>query len=550
LIPWLLACAVPGPRGPASDSDSDAVVDRSEATIEGVPVTCAQPELRDSLGPLTRVSVPVRVDAAELDPAAPSGLAVADLDGDGDLDLLLPQSGADQILLQSDSGAFEDATSRLWPELRARPTVALQTLDVDGDGDLDVFASHLEGPDSGGDNALFLNDGAGGLSDASVTWGVDQQTRSSFGASFGDLDGDGDLDMAVANNDPCPFDLETQAEDCGALLELPSAQILYEQRDGRFVDISSSLPSQPLQASLAHVVSLVDLDEDGDLDLYVSNDDRQEVPFAEGNLAFFNDGTGRLSRDSGTGLEVSLESMGTGLGFLNEDARPDLFVSGTRRAALLLSEADGTWTESSQAWSIDLAEDEHRTFGWGTELADLDNDGDQDAVMVFGWLPPDTDESNPLEQRDALFLNESPGFVQVAEDWGWSDPGYGRGVAVVDLNGDGWLDLLKRELGGGLAVDLARCGEEAWLTLTLDQPGPNRDAIGARVELTSGERSWTRVMLGDGTSLSTGLPRQLHFGLGEVEAIEALTVTWPDGEASAFQDLDVRQHLRVTRGEP
>lgn len=536
------SAADPVDSGTPDDTGDEPVSD--EIVVTAVPVTCADPALRSTLGPIDRVDLSDLVDLYPGDangppPASGSGVAVVDLDRDGLLDLLLPQHEQTQILMQLPDGSFADRTDEFWPADDQHASVAFNTVDIDDDGDVDLFACREFST-----NALFVNDGTGRLTDVSAEWGVDLQDRACFNAAFGDMDGDGDLDLALGNNDPCP---ETDSgPDCEALLELPSSQVLWENEGGRFVDISDRLNHRTMMGSLMSVISWIDLDGDLDLDLLLTNDARLEVNFAEANVALRNDGNGQFADISiPSGLNVRMEGMGTAIGDLNDDGLPDFLITGTRDLSLLLS-AEDFWYEADAVTGLMPSAPGH-WFGWGTEFGDLDHDGDLDAPTVYGWLPPDIHDENPQEQHDALFLWDGEQFVDEAPLWGWDDPGYARGVAVVDLNGDGWLDLIKRELGGPLFVDLARCGEGSWVTVQVVQPAPNVDAVGAQIAVYAGGTVHRRWVLRGGTSISTALPTRVHVGLGDVHTVDRIEVTWPDGVTSVTESIDAQQHITITR---
>lgn len=537
----LLGCQRREPYIPPDDTGTTPVAEPADE-----PVVCADPGARSAQGPLRRRDLSAMVaeyvdDSGSVSPAAGSGLAVADLNGDGLLDILLPQYGTDQILIQAEDGSFTDQTSALWPENPDARTMALNTVDIDGDGDEDVFACRELAS-----NSLYLNDGAGVLSDVSAAWGVEGQERGCFNAAFGDIDGDGDLDLALGNNDPCLSSRDGSGEDCSAIKALPSAEVLWENTGAGFVDITDRLSQDDMRASMMSVVTFLDLNADGDLDLLVVNDDRMEVAFSRGHVAYLGDGAGGFEDISASsGLGISMEGMGTGVGDLNGDGQPDLLITGFRDVALMLS-AGALWYDADASLGM-VPTEESRWFAWGAELVDLDNDTDLDAPVVFGWLPPSAEDENPLAQADALYINDGDDFSEQAAGWGWDDPGYARGVAAVDINGDGWLDLLKRELGGPLLFDEARCGEAAWLTVRLAQEGANTDAVGAAIDITIGGETQRRWVLRGGTSYAVSVPPRVHFGLGEAAQVDALTVTWPDGTVQDFGPQAARQHLTLSR---
>lgn len=527
----LLACH---PRDPAPPSSTNSTS----------PDGCE----RDTLGPLSVLPLDdIRLDEPPwIDPMAGAGVGAGDLDGDGLLDLVVPQRGPDQLLLQTEDGDFVDATEALWPEVRDEFSAAAHLVDIDGDDDLDVFVCHNENPGWFEDapNRLFLNDGSGQLRDVSEDWGVEQMVRPCYGASFADIDGDDDLDVALANYDPCDT-----PESCARILEWPSPQILWEQTPDGFVDISDRL-GERARSALPHLATLIDVDGDLDVDLYLVNDNRGDIAFSEPGLLYRNDGTGQMTlAPASLGAEIPLEAMGLGVGDLNSDLKMDMVIPGVRRFAMLLSlpDEDG-WYDGATAAGLVVAEDSERHYGWGTELADLDNDGDLDVPAVFGYLLGEPGDGNPDEQPDAIYLNDGAGQLsQVAEDWGFADRGIARGLLVADLDGDGWLDLIKRELGGPTLGYRANCGTASWLTVALRQPGANTRAIGAVVTLEAGGETQRRWVHLGGTGMASSGDGTVHFGLDSAEQVERLVVTWPDGEETTLEDVAARQHLRIAR---
>ena len=510
------------------------------------PYTCPRTQSAP-LEPLALSAARVDKGTDWIDPMAGSGVGVGDLDGDGLRDLLIPQLGTDQILLQTPGGDFVDATADLWPEVRDQVSAAAHMVDIDGDDDLDVFVCHSGQPGQfeAIPNALYLNDGSGHLTDVSEAWGVDQMTRPCYGASFGDIDGDGDLDVALANYDPCAGD-----EECARILEWPSPQLLWRQTPDGFEDVSERL-GDLARTSLPYVAALLDVDGDHDLDVYLVNDTRRDISFAEPSRLFLNDGSGGMKwAGEGYGSELHLEAMGLGLGDVNGDLALDMVIPAVRQFALLVSSsAGGGWFDEARARGLVVPEDDTaRYYAWGTELADLDNDADLDVLAVFGYLLGEPGPQNPEAQPDALYLNADGDFSQVAEAWGFDDDGIGRGLLVIDLDGDGWLDVLKRELEGPVRAYRGRCDPDmAWLEVALRQPGPNTRAIGATVTVEAGAQVLRRWVVLGGHGFASSGDGAVHFGLGTAQRIQRLTVTWPDGEETVLTDLVPWQAITVVR---
>ena len=128
-----------------------------------------------------------------------------------------------------------------------------------------------------------------------------------------------------------------------------------------------------------------------------------------------------------------------------------------------------------------------------------------------------------------------------------ADLGVFRGFALADLNGDGYLDYVLRDIFGVASIRVSRCGDAGWLMVRLEDAGPNRFGVGARVEVTAGGVTQLRWIHAGSTNLASSAPPEAHFGLGAADGVETLRVVWPDGGESVFADVPGRRVVRVTR---
>jgi len=533
----------PRDSDPDDSADSGTPTGSVAASLDlGEAVACADPSLRDSLGPFEAPDLGPDWAAQSVGPRWPTltlpapgyGLAVADLDGDGPLDIFLPNYGLDQLFLAQPDGTYEDVTAARWGGDDLDRSEAAVAADVDGDGDLDLVVFNRS---SG--NQVFLNDGAGAFTEQAAA--LDPVVRASVGGSLADFDGDGDLDLVVANH----FREEEPHELTGG-----DPDELYAGRgDGTFASANQRWPPGGFDA-YTFLATAVDMDVDGLPDIYLSRDfgvrhfPNQLLRNPGDPVAMFED----VSEP--TYMGVGLGAMGVGLGDVNGDAIPDLLIANWGTPFFMESLPDGTWYQSEATRGIDTPNGKKGyNATWGTYLSDVDNDGDLDAPMAAGQVMSATTERNLLEQPDYLWIQEGGVFEDVAAAWGVADGANHRGLVVADLNRDGWLDLIYRDLNGPARVWRARCGGAGWLGLTLSQPGPNPRAVGAVVEARAGGRVMRRWVVAGGTGFAGGGPPEAHFGLGEAEAVDHLLVTWPDGETSVVSDVAGRQWATLRRLE-
>jgi hypothetical protein len=521
--------------------------------------TCESP----TTGPLlTQITDPARWpvgDPATWSREAPwrsaEGIAVADFTGDGVIDVFRPTFGADQLLV----GSLDPGGYRLQPapegwrgdEIDADSEGATPA-DVDGDGDLDLLLTRWDHPD-----VLWLNDGAGRFAASSaLTDALGDHLVATLGGSFGDADSDGDLDLLLlatgaGPTGPPPWHDATDFEPAE-----PNA-LLVNDGQGGFSE--GDLPDFELEP-YSCCAAWVDLDGDHDQDAFVVNDfGPQVVPNFV--LEQTPDGLragGGLGSDLGAGLDIPMYGMGLSVGDLNDDLQPDFVTADWGRVWLSLSDGDGGWYDTTRAAGLEPAHPDS-VVAWGPRLLDVDNDGDLDLWQSYGYLGVEeaADETfeqaglpNPRLQPDALYLQGDDGtFTDQGAAWGLDADTMGRGGVWTDLNRDGVLDLVAQQIDGPPRLHLSRCSAASWVTVALRQDGPNPFAVGARVLVESGDWRGMRWVLAGAHTVSSGGPPEVHLGLGDRDTIDRLTVVWPDATMSVIEDLDVNQHLEIARAE-
>ena len=433
--------------------------------------------------------------------------------------------------------------------------------DYDNDGDQDLYVTNY------GRNTLYRNRGDGTFVDATTTAGV-QAPQWSTSAAFFDYDNDGHLDLYIANyvdftiatNKVCGGFIQTNAEGLRAIGRgtrsycAPSEyqgvpDVLYHNEgNGAFADVSiQSGIANPAGKGLG--VLAWDYDEDGDQDLYVAND-------GVANFLYQNQGDGTfvdVALQAGVAYNLMGESeagMGVDIGDCDNDGDFDLFVTNFSHETNTLYRNDaGRFKDVTTV--AGLGQPSWRLLGFGTNFLDYDNDGDLDLYVANGHVLDRIALFQPgveYAQEHQLFRNDGTcryeDISAAAGDW-FARKQISRGAAFGDYDEDGDLDLLVNNCGGAARLVRNENGNaQNWSTIRVVGRRGNKDAVGARVRLVSGNRSQIRQVRRGSSYLSASDPR-LHIGLGSGEAIDLLEVEWPGGRLQRFRDLPVNTVLIV-----
>lgn len=454
-------------------------------------------------------------------------------------------------LFRNDGGRFIDvsveagltADAELWG-------MGCAVADVDGDGDDDLLET------GHGADRLLLNDGAGRFSDAGERAGV-ADPRWTTSAGFADFDGDGDLDLYVgAYVDFRPDGRRCEAHDidvtCGPRDYDGIRGRLWRNEgvgaDGvpRFVDVTEEVGAvEPVGKTLG--VLFEDLTGDGWPDLYVAND-------TERNTLLVNVGSdeGRRFRDrtliAGVGYSaVGLAEAGMGVDAADLDGRlsasPDLVVTNFHLETNTLYAARGPARYADVSDASGLGDASLRRLAFGVNAADFDLDGDVDLFVANGHVEPrvaEFDTSTSHAQADQILLNvtegDGPRFEE-ATDAIEAAIVVSRASSLLDFDEDGDLDVLVSANAGPAQLLENRTPRQGrhWIAVRLAGPAPNTRGVGARVALRAAGREQVRRARTASSFLATS-SATLHFGLGPAEAAD-IVVHWPDGATSRHPAL-------------
>ena len=474
------------------------------------------------------------------------GIAVEDFNHDGELDIFLPNYGADELFLSDGLGGLQRSESAIPASARDDrdvDTTGVAATDIDGDGDIDLYLSN-RGPDR-----LLRNDGHGQFEDISVFSGIGSEDLDSIGAAWGHLDDDGLPDLFVATYFMGIFPYEDLAD--GHLAAGDPNKLYRNLGDGRFEDISHTLPDAA-SATFAFSAGWHDVDLDGRADLIIVND---LGPIVAPNFVLRNTGGALEDWSSLTALDVSIYGMGMGVGDINGDTKPDFLFSSWDDLISMESDPEGDWFENSLGRGLTSNWVEQHV-GWGVELMDLDNDGKLDVSVPFGAHVMDPTEAsyfdqsyglvNPDAQKNMVFRASDSGFESVAAEWGLDIADQSRAVLSADLNGDGWLDLVGRSLDSPAQIHMARCGTAKSLSLRLHDRSPNTHGLGVTVRASTVDGVQVRTMNAGSTGIASSGPHVLHFGLGTASRVD-LSIDWLDGSQTHITNASSDQHMDITR---
>lgn len=425
--------------------------------------------------------------------------------------------------------------------------------DYDGDGFPDIFLTQY------GRSILYHNNGDGTFTDVTEKAGVIARGWASSAVWF-DYDNDGRLDLFVCQfvefdkNSGCGIAKDGKQHYCIPRPFRPSGSWLFHNNgDGTFSDVSreSGIASR---LGKAWGVVASDVDNDGRMDLFVSND-------TVSNFLFMNRGNGKFEE---AGLEADIaysadgkarSGMGVDSADFNEDGWMDLYVANIDQEifSLYQNNRDATFEDVAMPAGIGLST--RWMSGWGVKFFDYDNDGNLDLIQANGFpddLVEEFSSQVTYEEPLLLFHNEGKAFKDISAESGtvFQKRFSSRGLAIGDFNNDGAVDVLVAVNDGAPVLLRNNVGKENhWLGLKLVGKKSNPDAVGATVTYQAGDLKRSRMKVNGGGFLSSHDPR-LVLGLGSRSRIDWLEVKWPQpsGLVERFTDLPVDCYITIVEG--
>ncbi len=496
-----------------------------------------------------------------------AGVALFDYDKDSDLDIFLSNGpGFLNGFLGNQGGQFVEVAEQAG--VNASAGMGVVSGDINNDGFDDLFVADVDG------NTLYRNQGNGQFVDVTAQSGLTAGDQRSYSAALCDFDLDGLLDVYVGTSRQGPLDQSSHNLLFHNQGNLEFKEIAIQAGVANPVTRMTVEPETEL-ITLSWAVTCFDYDLDGDSDLLVAVDFSTVTLFhnqwqERGTLTFAN-------RTLDAGLGAVGNWMGLAVADYNADGWPDVFVTNwgnselypinplqnfpvdTLVHALYLNNKDGTF--SNRANQAGLSDWE---IGWGASPLDWDNDGDMDLFFAGNYAEAPGEEFLILDNPGRLFLNDGQAnFQESAKEFGLinlhPDGGfqYAHGVAVGDLNNDGYTDIVIANSGyqsngknvSGIPIYFQNnaAKDHSWVKVNLIGTRSNFNGIGAKVTIHSGELSMMREVRSGSSHLSQD-SRTLTFGVGDSTELDQIEIKWPSGIIDQLKNIPANQTLTIIEG--
>ena len=496
---------------------------------------------------------PVQHSAPELaDIKIGTGAAWFDYDRDGDLDLYMTNRiGANRLWRNDGGGRFTEVAAAVGVADSSHDGSGVAVADFDNDGDLDLYLANSL------DDVFFKNQ----LSETGTATFVDV-TASAFpgiktpergtSAAWGDFDNDGYLDLYISNHRELP--------DSGAGHQ---DRLFHNQGNGTFTDVSFLLlagdangdGSDDNLGGYGFIGGWTDYDRDGDMDILLIND----CPFGPENTKLFRNDGGNdpmtwnfTEAAASVGAADCLNGMGLAFGDYNRDSWFDYFYTNAG-IPLLLRNDGGHFTDATEVAGLAdgiVPETGGNRITWGAIFFDYDLDGLLDLCVAAGAITAGTSKfPNP----NLLYHGDGNGvsFTDVSVGSGINDTGRGRTVVMGDYDRDGDPDLFLVNHGESAFLfrnDYANTKGRHWLIVDLQGAGPplsNRDGIGAKLKITTADGVSQYWETRSGDSLGGGSDLAAYFGLDKNTAVSTLQITWPSGTVQTINSIAADQRITI-----
>ena len=494
-----------------------------------------------------------------------AGVALFDYNNDGLLDIYFVNGARLPDMDKSDpkffnrlyrnngDGTFTDVTGKAGVRGEGF-SMGVAAGDYDNDGYVDLYVTGVNR------NQLLHNNGDGTFTDVTEKAGVAGMHPKlgktwAISAGWFDYDNDGLLDLVVINyvnwniatEKPCAVDRVRSY--CSPDSYTGQPAILYHNNgDGTFTDVSER-SGIGKHVGKGMGVAFADYDGDGYTDMFVSNDTYRNLLFHNERNGTFRE-VGVLDGVAYNDAGKSIAGMGVDFRDIDNDGRPDIFVSGMTGDTFPLFRNLGRYFGDVTARS-GVAAATARVTGWGTGIMDFDNDGNKDLFAACASILDNSEEIDhlPAKLPNMVLRNLGNGrFENVSAQAGptFQVPAAHRGAAFGDLNNDGKIDVVVMTQNAKPEIFMNRSpGRNHWLLLKLVGTRSNRDGLGARVQVI---RAGSVPLYNHATTsvgYASSSDKRVHFGLGTADHAEKIIIDWPSGIRQVLTDVKADQILTV-----
>ena len=529
------------------------------------------------------------------------GVAIGDVNNDGLADLYFTANlGPNKLYLNKGDFKFEDVTEKAGVAGTRAWSTGVAMADVNGDGFLDIYVCNSG--DISGDNKqneLFINQGNGTFKEMAAAYGLADQGFSTH-AVFFDYDKDGDLDVYLLNNSYQAIGTFNKMQNERPKRDPVGGDKLFRNDGEKFTDVSEEAGIYGSVIGFGLGITIGDVNQDTWLDIFISND------FFERDYLYINNQDGTFTESLESHMRsISAASMGADIADLNGDGLLDIFVTdmlpepSTRlkqvttfenwdkfqfnkthgyhyqfsRNMLHVNNGDGTFSEMGR-----LANVEATDWSWGALLFDMDNDGKRDIFVANGIYQDitDLDYLNFIDDEqtkrkiiseegvdfkalvDPIPVNPVPNyafrnlgnlqFENVADQWGLGLPIHSNGSAYGDLNNDGTLDLVVNNVNKPAQIfrnqGKTLQPENHSIQFQLVGKGKNTAAIGTQIQVKAGDQLfYTEQMPNRG--FQSSVDPKITIGLGPITTLDEIRVLWPDGSYTELKNQKANQLLTL-----
>ena len=438
-----------------------------------------------------------------------SGITFYDYDNDGWDDITVASASGDPIrFLKNINGNFVEQTLNI-PNNNWR-NKQINWVDIDNDGDKDLLVTS-----DTSSNKLFENLGNMIMQDITVSSGILTDVLETYGASWGDYNNDGFLDLFLSNRSEY----------------VPN--ILYKNNGDNTFSIVNATAGIINTGMLSFCSAFFDFDNDGDQDIYVANDKLQYA-----NTLYENNGDGTftdVSFESGTG--ISIDAMSVTIDDYNSDGWLDIYVTNDVPGNVFLeNNADGTFTDIATATGTTL-----NSVAWGAVFLDADNDSDLDL-----YVSTEHDGSIPSYLSSAMYEQLNDGTFNIINSAVPNDLAISYSNAIGDTDNDGYPEIVVNNINHDniFLWKNTSTSSNNWLKVKLEGTQSNRDAVGSLIEISvNGQKQYRYTLCGEGY-LSQNSSSEF-FGVGNATTVDYIKVKWLSGIVDILYDVSVNEEIFI-----